>query len=282
MEPLSLPAPADGSARKRRAATAKGVPPGTRPYVRPDWQRGHLVGVRPAYLALATSTPTASALRVLRDAQWDPLSGNGAAGFTRGGTRIVLATTEAFQQQDVLHAEGPNWRVVLSAGAPDEITAAVAEALVEAAQVAVDGAPDRADISSAVDDLAEARWSGTDAWRGTDIVRMVSPDRLAEVLCMPRASAWLVTVGMDGEGWEAAMAGECPDILVEAVVGFLASESPVRRHVGDLSAGMRRHLDIGPDPDRAARSASPAARAAGPCAPVVAPATAPPTVRRSR
>ncbi|MER6398524.1 hypothetical protein ABT263_21090 [Kitasatospora sp. NPDC001603] len=282
MEPLSHPVPTDNASCKRRAATAKGVLDHNGHLFRPDWQRGPLVGVRPAYLALATSTPTASARRVLRDARWDPLPGDGVVGFTRGGIRIVLATTAAFQQHDVLHAEGPNWKAVLSGGAPDEITAAVAEALVEAAQVAVDGAPDRADISSAIDDLAEARWSGTDSWHGTDIVRMVSPDRLAEVLCTPRAGAWLVTVGMDGEGWEAAMAGDCPDILVEAVVGFLASESPVRRHIGDLSAGMRRHLDIGPDPDRAARSLSPAARAASPCAPVVAPATAQPTVRRSR
>ncbi|MGW2542735.1 DUF317 domain-containing protein [Kitasatospora sp. NPDC001574] len=283
MEPVLLPAPTDNATRTRRAASAKSTPVLDNGYLfRPDWQRGHAVGVRPAYLALSTSTPTASARRVLRDARWDQFPGDGGVAFSRGGIQIVLATTEAFHQQDVLHAEGPDWRLVLSAGAPDEITAAVAEALVEAAQVAVDGAPDHADIGSAIDDLAEAHWSGTDSWHGSGTVRMVSPDRLAEVLCVPYADAWLVTVGMDGEGWEATMAGGCPDVLVEAVVGFLASESPVRRRIGDLPAGIRRHLEIGPDPDQAARGSSPASRACGPSAAVLAPAAALPTTRRTR
>ncbi|KQV20924.1 MULTISPECIES: DUF317 domain-containing protein [unclassified Kitasatospora] len=267
--------PAESEPRKRVTAPLPGS----------TWYHAKPVGVRPAYLALGTYTSLVRARRVLQAASWTRTDQGKTAAFTSGDLRVLLhESTDRSYQREVLTAHGPSWRAVFSAQTPDEVLASAAEALVEVSSASQDGTPDPADRDNALYCLAEAGWEGADA-PGDGIARVTSPDRLAEVLCHPGGRAWLITVGMDGEGWEAELVGDCPEQLVEAVVGSLAAESPVRRFSADLPNALRRFLDVGPDPDRTdtARGLSPAARVAGAAAPVVTHVPAVPApARRSR
>ncbi|WP_395297290.1 DUF317 domain-containing protein [Kitasatospora hibisci] len=285
MDSTTSSAASNYTRRPRRPAGSEPRKRVAPPLPKATWNRGNAVGVRPAYLALGTYTSLARARRVLQEASWTRTGRDQAQAFTRGDIEVLLHDdTDQPYQREALTAHGPGWRAVFSAQSPDEVLASAAEALAEVAMVAEDGAPDRADLDQALFCLAEAGWEGADT-RGGSIARITSPDRLAEILCHPGKRAWLITAGVDGEGWEAELVGDCPDLLVEAVVGCLATESPARRRTADLPTALRRYLDIGPDPYRAdvARRTSPAARAAGPAALVITPALgASASVRRSR
>ncbi|MFF2747826.1 DUF317 domain-containing protein [Kitasatospora sp. NPDC058048] len=270
--------------RARRTAASK-PKPRVAP-VLPDLSRSsRIVGVRPAYLALGSLTSVVRARRVLQEASWAPAVRDQGHVFSRGGVEVVLHDpTDKRYQQEALTAQGPDWHATFSAQTPDEVLACAAEALVEAAMVSEEGAPDRSDLDEALSCLSDAGWDAAVSL-GRGITRVTSPDHLAEVLCPPDQQAWLVTVGMDGEGWEAELVGDCPEVLVESVISCLAAESPARRRSADLPNALHRYLEIGPDPYRsdAARQTSPAARAADPAALVVTPAQSATTAtRRSR
>ncbi|MFJ7278282.1 DUF317 domain-containing protein [Kitasatospora sp. NPDC098663] len=243
------------------------------------------VGVRPAYLALGSYTSVVRARRVLQEASWTRTAqGNGQV-FARGDVRILLNdSSDHTYQREAFTAHGPGWRATFSSLTPDEVLASAAEALVETAATRQAGPAEHDDLDGALYCLSEAGWDGANS-RGGDITRITSPDHLAEILHPAGRQAWLITAGVDGEGWEAELVGDCPKLLIENVIGCLAAESPVRRSTADLPSVLRRYLDIGPDPYRsdAACRTSPAARVAGPAALVITPAhsaTAP--TRRAR
>ncbi|MFJ9446735.1 DUF317 domain-containing protein [Kitasatospora sp. NPDC101235] len=282
----STTAPSPRAPRARRTAASDPKPkPRVRPVLPDPSRSSRTVGVRPAYLALGSYTSVVRARRVLQEASWTPAARDQGQAFSRGGVEVLLHDpADKRYQREALTVQGPGWHATFSAQTPDEVLACAAEALVEAAMVGEDRAPDRSDLGEALRCLSEAGWDDADTLgRGT--TRITSPDNLAEILCPPDQQAWLVTVGVDGEGWEAELVGDCPEALAESVVGCLAAESPARRRSADLPNALHRYLEIGPDPYRsdAARQTSPAARAAGPASSVVTPAqssTAAP--RRSR
>ncbi|MER7701616.1 DUF317 domain-containing protein [Kitasatospora sp. NPDC097605] len=274
-------------ARAPRARRPHGLAP--KPRVAPSLPNApwatRIVGVRPPYLALGSYSSVVRARRVLQEAQWAGSAQGFDQAFSHGGIQVLLHDpADQAYQREALIAHGPGWHATFSAQTPDEVLASAAEALVEAAAAGTDGASDRCDLDEALYCLSEAGWDGADTRDGA-IVRITSPDHLAEILCPPDQQAWLVTAGMDGEGWEAELVGDCPDALVESVIGCLAAESPARRRTSDLPTALRRYLEIGPDPYRsdAARETSPAARAAAPAALVITPAQSPAAAaRRSR
>ncbi|MGW3183260.1 DUF317 domain-containing protein [Kitasatospora sp. NPDC001119] len=270
---------------RRTAASGPKPKPRVRPVLPDPSRSSRIVGVRPAYLALGSLTSVARARRVLQEASWADAARDQGHVFSRGGVEVVLHDpADKRYQREALTAQGPGWHATFSSQTPDEVLASAAEALVEAAMVSEEGAPDRSDLDDALSCLSDAGWEDADAL-GRGVTRVTSPDHLAEVLCPPDQEAWLVTVGLDGEGWEAELVGDCPEALVESVIGCLAAESPARRRSADLPNALHRYLEIGPDPYRsdAARQTSPSARAAGPAATVVTPAqSATAALRRSR
>ncbi|MBV6695565.1 hypothetical protein KV557_00290 [Kitasatospora aureofaciens] len=275
----------DNTTPRARRAQGSAPPKRVGPTLPKTWKRGSTVGVRPAYLALGSLTSLVPAGRVLRAASWTRTDQGHVQAYARGDIQVLLHDdAEGLYQYEALTARGLDWRVTFSSQTPDEVLAAVAGSLVEVAVMAEDGAPDRADLDEAVNSLAEAGWEGAES-RGGGVTRITAPDRLAEILCHRSKRAWLITAGVDGEGWEAELVGDCPDLLIEAVVGSLATESPARRRTADLPTALRRYLDIGPDPYRpdGTRRTSLAVRAASPTVPVVTPAHGVPApARRSR
>ncbi|GAB7185663.1 hypothetical protein ATKI12_5494 [Kitasatospora sp. Ki12] len=272
------------SARAPRVRRPPGLAP--KPRVAPSiplasWNT-RIVGVRPPYLALGSYTSVVRARRVLQEAAWARTAQGSDQSFSHGDVQVLLHDlADQTYQREALTAQGPGWRATFSVQTPDEVLASAAEALVEVAGVGEGQTADRSDLDGALYCLSEAGWDGADT-RGAAITRITSPDHLAEILHPPDQQAWLFTAGLDGEGWEAELVGDCPELLIESVIGCLAAESPARRRTADLPTALRRYLEIGPDPYRsdAARQTSPSALAAGPAALVITPAQPPATSPR--
>ncbi|MFD0259047.1 DUF317 domain-containing protein [Kitasatospora indigofera] len=227
-----------------------------------------LVTVRPAYLALGSTTSTARAARILRDAKWRSAPSDSGTALGHGRTQVVIGSADRAGHDDALAISGPGWQGRFSGRTPDEILADVTAALAEHG----DGEVDPVDARAALACLAEAGWEGSGPQRFT------APGALAEVAFGPDEDTglhtWRVSAGSGDYYWEATLDGSCPDLIVESVIGSLASSSPAVRRLGEVSGGFAGYLDIAPAGTRsqaATATGSPAARTAWPGAAIRTP-----------
>ncbi|MFB7672681.1 DUF317 domain-containing protein [Kitasatospora purpeofusca] len=236
------------------------------------------VEVRPAYLAPATQRSTAQAVRTLRAARWKGTFGAAGAEFRHpSNTTVLVAATGGARTADQLVASGPTWQARFSGRTPDEVLAHAVAALV----AHTDHGSDDADIDTALAALAEAGWSGVH--RDAGRVHAYAPDAMASLRWGPDEDTGepglLVVAGAGGDQWDAELTGaDCPPLLVESIMLYLASPVPARRQLGDLHPDLLHDLDVTPENLRVAAAAvrgsqgpSPAASAAPPGASIRTP-----------